>query len=279
MITSFKPILVDEGLRSTSFVLIFVEAHWCLFRQTLEERFEVVLHLINDKLLHDYIGRIMAALKKNGVFMAITCIAGIFEYGFSTHSGSKSIFRLAFEEVRATQFEQTETASKRPIFSHEALTPSFPQDSRGVMSQASRFAFSCLSIALRRIGDMNVLPLIHVYLVFLESLTRVEEAMTYIERDIPWTEICSFLHALLKLKILTFRIFQNGFPNNNIGRPLPEDFIIRGQIYGQSYFPDAWFNDAVMDDEERMLESSMMTEARIERILWLGYCLASVRLI
>lgn len=34
----------------------------------------------------------------------------------------------------------------------------------------------------------------------------------------------------------------------------------------------------MIDDEERILELPSMTETRTERILWLGFCLVSVRL-
>jgi hypothetical protein len=63
-----------------------------------------------------------------------------------------------------------------------------------------------------------------------------------------------------------------------VGRPLPEDFAIRGQIWSQDYFPDGWFENAMVDDEERSL-SSVNGCTRAERILWLGVRIASVRLL
>jgi hypothetical protein len=104
--------------------------------------------------------------------------------------------------------------------------------------------------------------------------------MIYVEQDIPWTEICSFLHTLAGPNNLTSRVQERNFPKpaEGIGRPLPEDFIIRGQMYSQWYFPETWFTDAMVDDEERVLELPSMAETRTERILWLGFRLSSVRL-
>jgi hypothetical protein len=40
---------------------------------------------------------------------------------------------------------------------------------------ASRLSCGILFTALRRVGDQNVLPLVHVYLVFLDSLVSIPE--------------------------------------------------------------------------------------------------------
>lgn len=103
--------------------------------------------------------------------------------------------------------------------------------------------------------------------------------MIYIEQDVPWTEICSFLDTLAKTNTLTFRVQADNFPKpeEGVGHPLPEDFIIRGQMYSEWYFPETWFKDTMIDDEERLLELPSMAAPRAERILWLGYRLASVR--
>ncbi len=300
IMTLFTPILNGKETayhRSSSFETVFIKAHGILFCRRSSDEFDACLQLIKENLLDNFIGRITAKFKEQGVFVAIACIAALFEYGFLTESGShKSIFRLAFEEVKANQIDKLKTASQRlndeafDVNDHagrvasssplQRLTSSDLQSSRILISQAGNLAFSCLSIALRRLGDKNVLPLVHVYFVFLWSLAAVDEAMIYVEQDIPWTEICSFLNTLAKPNILTSRVQESIFPKpaEGIGRPLPEDFIIRGQMYSQWYFPETWFTDAMVDDEERVLELPSMAETRMERILWLGFRLSSVRL-
>ena len=105
--------------------------------------------------------------------------------------------------------------------------------------------------------------------------------MKYVERDVPWGEICSFLNTLAKSENMTSRIWGDEFPepSDGICRPLPEDFVLCGQLYCQTYFPKNWFQEAMIDDEKRALELPSMAAQRSERILWLGIRIASVRTI
>lgn len=144
---------------------------------------------------------------------------------------------------------------------------------------ASRIAFKTLSICLRRPEDPNVHPLVHVYLVFLRTLVKVEQAMKCIEAYVPWNGICSFLSSLSTPSRATEPSLRyNDFPEpeKGLGRPLPEDYVMRGQLYSQWYFPEAWFADAMIDDDERSLETASMAEPRADRLFWLGRCIASV---
>ncbi len=135
-----------------------------------------------------------------------------------------------------------------------------------------------LAISLRRLGDRNVYPLVHVSIMFLFSLASVNKAMKYVEQDVPWGEICSFLNSLAKQDAFTSRVWTKEFPRpeNAYGRPLPEDFAMRGRLYTGGFFPETWFSDAMVDDEERSLELPSMAAPRAERILWLGARIASV---
>lgn len=282
--------------RASSFETVFIKIHGILFCGRPSDEFNECFRQIKDNLLDNYIGRVTAKFKEQGVFVAIACIASLFEYGLVSESGSpRSIFRLAFEKVRAEQMKRLKTASQqlnddafdinnpaiRPSSDSalEALTPSEIQSSRNLISQASSLAFTCLSIALSRLRDKNIFPLVHVYLVFLWGLAAVETAMNYVEHDVPWTEICAFLNTTAKPNTMPSRVQGLTFPKpkEGVGRPLPEDFIIRGQMYSQGYFPETWFKEAMIDDEERVLELPSMAETRAERILWLGFRLVSVR--
>ena len=299
VMTLFTPILNGKESsyhRSSSFETVFIKAHGILFCGRPSDEFNECFHQIKDNLLDNYIGRVTAKFKEQGVFVAIACIASLFEYGFVRESGSpRSIFRLAFEEIRAERMKRMKTASQQlndeafdvndptirssSVSALETLTPSDIQSSLSLISQASSLAFTCLSIALSRLRDKNIFPLVHVYLVFLWSLAAVETAMKYVEHDVPWAEICAFLNTLAKPNAMPSRVQRESFPkpDEGIGRPLPEDFIIRGQMYSQEYFPETWFEDAMIDDEERVLELPSMAETRAERIVWLGFRLVSVR--
>lgn len=144
---------------------------------------------------------------------------------------------------------------------------------------ASRIAFSTLSISMRRLEDPNVHPLVHVYLVFLRTLVSVEQAMRCIETYVPWNGICLFLNSLStpsRAANPSFRCKDFPEPEEGPGRPLPEDFVMRGQLYSQWYFPEFWFTDAMIDEDERSLEAPSMAEPRADRLFWLGHCIASV---
>lgn len=301
IMTLFTSILIGKESayhRSWSLETIFIKVHGMLFSGRPFEEFDATVCQIIEGVLDSYIGRVTAKFKEQGIFAAVANIAALFEYGSLRQPGMpNSIFRLAFDEVRTqkiqksksaarqlsdSSFDVNDTASRSPAGSTqpslETLTSFEFQSSVNHISHASNLVFGTLSICLQRIADKNVFPLIHVYFVFLWSLAAVEKAMIYVEKDIPWAEICSFLNALAESDVLTVKVLEEHFPmpDDEISLPLPEDFIMRGQIYCQWYFPETWFKNAMIDDEERSLELPSMTALRVERILWLGFRIASV---
>jgi len=68
-----------------------------------------------------------------------------------------------------------------------------------MIASASKLSFGTLSIALRRVGDKNVEPLVHVYLVFLDSFDNVPEPAVLLERFVPWQEFALSLDPLAHL--------------------------------------------------------------------------------
>lgn len=280
---SFRIVDVDSVVfvvheSTQSFLKKFIQVHELLSSENIADEFETNLHEISERLLDNHIITSTVRFKKNEIFVVIACIARFFVYRSLKKPSSKSIFRHAFEEFQVNRLDQAQDISQSSKFIFEILASFDIRCSQFFIFQTFSFAFSCLSIVLRCIRDVNILSLMHIYLVFLRSLITVEKAMTCVGRDIPWLEICSLLNMLIKSSISLFRLFGESFSIKNIRRPLPEDFVIRGQIYGQSYFPDTWFKNIMLDDEERELESASITEARKERILWLEFRLASVRL-
>ncbi|KAH3001231.1 hypothetical protein KXW60_007991, partial [Aspergillus fumigatus] len=106
-----------------------------------------------------------------------------------------------------------------------------------VLSFASHLAFSTLRIILGRIGDENVLPSVHLSFAFLWSMALVPTSMTYIEADVPWVQIASFLNTLVQPDMDMSKVEDEQFPSDETGssRQLPEDFLIRGQAWSQLY--------------------------------------------
>ena len=303
IMTLFNPILngkesVTRG--SSSFEIYFIRAHGILFTKsptdTPDRYLEAIMELEAGHLLDTYITKVGARFREIGVFAAVANIAALFEYGIAKNGIPKPILRLAFEAF-ATSNHMEDEASK-PGSSKSSGTHGSPQlarfgrsDFEAIMSSSSsgpsmqavtlaaKLAFSTLRVSLRRLEDPNVYPLVHVYLVFLRTLVTVEEAMQCIESYVPWIEICPFLNSLTTpSRAVDWSLFSNDFPEpeEEPGRPLPEDYIMRGQLYSQDYFPEDWFAKAMIDDDERSLELPSMVEPRGDRLFWLGHGIASV---
>lgn len=280
IMTNFDSLL--DGKESTlhesrSLEEVFIKAHGLLFGERSTEEFVSCVQQLLGGLLDKYIGCVTDKFKKQGVFVALSNIAGLLEYGVR-----KSTLRLYFEEIRdkkkAASANQgtsdTDALSlDASITVREDITQEELETSLRTIAYASSLAFGSLAIGLQRIGDKNVYPMVHVYLVFLYSIINVEKAVKLFEKDIPWEDMASFLNALARSDTSTLKVFDENFPSpdKGIGRPLPEDLVMRGQLWNEFYFPDTWFSDAAVEDEERAFE----LQPRTERILWLGHRIAS----
>ena len=296
IMTLFNPILGGKESatrRSPSFETIFIKAHGILFTKgptDSSERFlEANIELEAQGLLNGYIVTLAAKFKEIGVFAAVSNIAALFEYGIAKNGLPKPILRLAFEafenanqeRIGAIQPQNNPQLARFGTADFEAVMSSSSESTMETVTLASRIAFTTLGICLRRPGDPNVHPLVHVYLVFLRTLVSVKQAMKCIETHVPWNAICLFLNFLYSPSraadpSLRSRDFPE--PEEGPGRPLPEDFVMRGQLYSQWYFPETWFVDAMIDDDERSLDLPSMAEPRGNRLVWLGHSIASVRL-
>ena len=328
IMTLFTPILNGKESayhRPSSFETIFIKTHGILFSGRPPDEFHsTVGQLIDGGILDNYIGRVTAKFKEQGVFVAVANIAALFEYGGTAKQSGPPTFilRPAFKALRETEANARSKAESEagaevdaeakaegkvlnseerndkieklvevsfdvnaitlrssiqsPPSTPENLTSSDLESSISMINHASKLAFSTLSTCLQRVGDKNVLTLISVYFIFIFDLTRIEKVRPHLEPHIPWPEMCSFLNALAAKPdtTITARVRSKQFPKPKYlgSRPLPEDYALRGQWY----FPRHRFSNANMDDEERSIELSDMVAARVERILWLGFRMASV---
>src|SRR5204863_820794 len=181
---------------------------------------------------------------------------------------------------------QTAQPKFAPGSSFDALggfsEPNPPGTSKEVtaFANAKFLTFATLDLALQRIGDPNVLPHVHVSLVFMNHIMHSEPAMKLMEDEFPWESLATMLNTLVTAYDTFWRVENDRFPEpeKGVGRPLPEDFNIRGLEWACSYFPEGWFENALVGDEERILELASMAADREERILWLAYQLAQVTL-
>ena len=145
-------------------------------------------------------------------------------------------------------------------------------------AQGIRLLGQTTKLVTQRIGDKNIVPYMHVLLAFLWSMAHVPDALLYIEGEIPWEGIVTFLNTLGRSGVDETRVVGEDFPQqlSGTGRQLPEDFPMRGLIWAQYYYPPGFFEGQVVDEDERTLDLPSQAAPRAERCLWLGVQIGSV---
>ncbi|KKA16301.1 hypothetical protein T310_10098 [Rasamsonia emersonii CBS 393.64] len=269
----------------------FVCAHGFLFTRGKINAFTMSAHQFLSSL-GTYIGRIGAVFREQGVYIASSNYAAIFDFGQSDAILPRMFEPRALQEIpsssaryeSAQRFWESHTSSSSLELSvlSQRDGPRSEDDrfssSIQVLSFASHLAFSTLRIILGQIGDKNVLPSVHLSLAFLWSMALVPTSMTYIEADVPWVQIASFLNTLIRPDMDMSKVEDEQFPSYETGssRQLPEDFLIRGQAWSQLYYPEHFF-DVTADEEERSIELPSVIVPRTHRCLWLGVRIASFK--
>ena len=263
----FKPILdgKEVGYRSFSTEPLIIKAHGLLFiypERTQEELGDVLDQLKDGSLVNEFIKRTGSGFKRIGVFLAISNIAALFEFGALTSEGEpRSMLRRAFYQY---------SIDKLPT-----LTAKENELSKIIVSYASNLAFSIFENILSKENweQNHILPMVHVMLVFIWCSSSVSGAIEPLEKAIPWTAICSYLnHMAVQPGAWTNAIWEESLPSveGTTGRPPPEDYVLRGQVYTQKFFSPTWFSKPKVDEEERMLELFSHDAYRNIRILWLA---------
>ena len=311
IMTLLNPILAgrtSQYHRTLELETMVIKAHGILFvyPQRPMEEFHDILQQLKDRVLEDFVSNLShfeedgTKLRKTTGWLAISNLSGMLEYGASTAEGKpRSIIRRELEAIKrrrdeeqaiadllssADDFEKMEPG-QMPIQSVDVSfnpTEADVMASHRIIANASELAFTTFTYALsqRHWESGSWLPLIHVMLVFIWSAAACDTALSHFGDFIPWKAITAFLNYLTKdTRNCTQSIYCEAFPQptSGPGRPLWEDYLLRGTTYTLWYFPENWFTNADIDDEERQLEREDMKSPRIERILWLGHRIAAVR--
>ncbi|KAK1445870.1 hypothetical protein CMEL01_10113 [Colletotrichum melonis] len=142
------------------------------------------------------------------------------------------------------------------------------------------FAARTHNVVLRRFGDENIRPYLHVTLTLLQHLSQFPTAMGLVEEKMPWKLMALLLNTIMPtdIPIETIKnIESEDFPRPDKGdpRPLPDDFAQRGLLWVDKYYPSDWFTATKVDDDEKYFEVASMMEERSQRCLWLGCRLAT----
>ncbi|KAL2005513.1 hypothetical protein VTN00DRAFT_2724 [Thermoascus crustaceus] len=293
----FDPLLNStEAMNNRHLPLVtaFVSAHGVLFTKGSVDQF---IQFVDKflSLLNDYINKVKEFFREQGVYIASSNHAAIFEYGLET-TGQKPIMTKLFEEQKNKKAYSPESEIYRsarqywenlPSSKGLLVSPAKSSMSGGVqfsspiqiISHGTHLTFSTLAIVLQHIGDKNVLPHVHTSLAFLWCLALNPESMKYIETKVPWRRIATFLNKLICGDTDIAKIESDEFPRSEAGtvQQLPEDFPIRGQAWSQLYYPDGFFEDSYVEDDERSFELPSIVISRTHRCLWLGVRIATFK--
>ncbi|KAI2637880.1 hypothetical protein GGS26DRAFT_588249 [Hypomontagnella submonticulosa] len=261
IMTLFDPILDPTSSHHTKLMAVevaFVKAHGILFSNKFFDEFiETVLKFTG--LLDSHIGRTTRKWMASGYYIAISNCNGLLSYGQEDS--------VIFKAIRPQHGDESAESSMDVENALSEYKPSKTEEG------ALRLFEDTSNVVLRRFGDLNVLPFLHVVLVFVFHLTHYPNAMLLVEKTIPWKLISLQLNSLLLSYRDHDRIHDEQFPRQDkelAPRPVPEDFAMKGLVWVEKYFPGDWFSNDKIDDDEKQFEVPSMTDDRKERILWLG---------
>jgi hypothetical protein len=224
--------------------------------------------------------------RDQGVFIASTNFAAMLGYG-NEKSTLMPLYRKAYGFRHGLSKQACEywasaprpPESPFPVTSKAADTSVDMDINLEALQYATYFAFNVFSFVLRHIGNRNVVPHVHVSLAFIWSLVLIPEAMAYVEAEIPWLKLVTFLNGLRpQFSRPDSDLSGEQFPRSEAGEycHLPEDFLIRGQTWTYLVYPDGYFDNPSVAEDERFLEPPSIVAPRAERCTWLGHRIASV---
>ncbi|EDN92144.1 hypothetical protein SS1G_08006 [Sclerotinia sclerotiorum 1980 UF-70] len=234
----------------------FIRAHGHLFTNRTMERFEPAAKEFLE-LLDSHIGQVTKKFIEQGCYIAVSNNVAMLGFASKENPLMKAIAPSSEEKAADVDMD-------------EALDESSP--SMTTFKHAQNLSNAALEIVLQRIGDPNVLPFIHISLVFMFRMSHFSGAMDLLAPAFPWQSLAIMLNTLLKSYKSLSRIEDNKFPlpEKDDVRPFPEDFGMRGLLWAEKYFPEEWFLNEKTDEEEKYHELPSMIDQRKERILWLA---------
>jgi hypothetical protein len=280
----------------------YIRAHAILFeKMSLGDFMQAMTEFTGN--LDNHVGRATAKWKEQGVYIAVTNVSGWFEYGVDENAFRQVFLTELCEEAKNNPVPEEQLRTASPADQQDPTLPVIPKNelhtkinalsSQPHFSYAKRLTYDTFALVLRRIGDKNVLPHVHIMLSFLTTFA----ANSYVSNllsDAPWAELVAFLNTLVKIEsqIQSQSQTQNVshpenidtlfsttvFPNDDERSdelPLPEDYLVRGLIWAHNYFPKKWF-ERERDEEERYLELASTVKSRMGRVLRLGHELSTV---
>ncbi|KAK6956282.1 hypothetical protein Daesc_001557 [Daldinia eschscholtzii] len=261
IMTLFDPILDPTSAqhsRLSAVDVAFVKAHGILFSNKYTDEFSSTVDKFGS-MLDNHIGRTTRKWMESGYYIAISDCNGLLSYG-----QDDNVILKAIRPQHPEEMAESGTGAENALREYK---PSKTEE-----GALKLFGVTC-DVVLRRLGDFNILPFLHVVLVFVFHLTHYPNALFFIEKTFPWKLVSLQLNSLLLSYREHHRIHSEQFPRQDkepLPRPLPEDFAMKGLVWVDKYYPNDWFSNDKIDDDEKYFEVASMTGDRKERILWLG---------
>jgi hypothetical protein len=280
----------------------YIKAHALLFeKMSLDDFKQAKTEFTNN--LDNHIGCVTTKWKEQGVHVAVTNIAGWFNYGVDDNPLRQVFFTEIYKKPKKSPSLEDLIRTASPADQKDPTPPVIPENellakvealsSQPHFAHVKRLTYETFSLVLRRIGDKNVLPHVHIMLSFLKAFAA-NPYISHLLSDAPWTELVAFLNTLLKAEtqmqgqsqtqnisqpqnidtLFSTTVFPDGCERSG-GLPLPEDYLARGLIWEHDYFPEKWF-EREDDEEERYLDLASTRKSRMERVLGLGHKLSTV---
>ncbi|KAF4978766.1 hypothetical protein FZEAL_4911 [Fusarium zealandicum] len=259
IMTLFDPVLSNTPTRLVPIDAAFVRVHGILFSGKNKDVLQASMDEFIEQL-DNYIGRSTKRWLESGYYIGISLGCSLLGYGTDSNV-----------LMRATSKKPDETDV---AMGGSTISEAVPDETFGL---ALAFAVRIIETALRRWGDTNTLPFIHTTLVFINHLSRFPGAISHIEKAYPWKLTALMLNSLLVSCRHGYEV-HTGFrcpEKDDLPRPLPEDFAMRGLIYAEDYHPSDWFKNDKIDEDEKYFELPSMVEERKDRVLSLGCKIAT----
>ncbi|KAK2005450.1 hypothetical protein LZ32DRAFT_176186 [Colletotrichum eremochloae] len=257
IMTLFDPHLNGSPTRLQEIDAAFVRAHGILFSGRNSDQFGSSVDAFISNL-DNQIARSSRGWMDSGYYIGISLGCAMLEYG----SESNVL-------MRTIKSSRPDDADVQMDDSDVPASPKF--------LEAVDFAVRTMQVILRRFGDSNINPFFHVMLSWVFHMSQFPMAIAQVEDKLPWELISLLLNTLVNTCTSVEKIESESFPrlDKESPRPLPEDFAQRGLLWVEKYYPDDWFNQSKIDDDEKYFEVASMMEERHNRCLWLGCRIAS----
>ncbi|KAB5515608.1 hypothetical protein GE09DRAFT_1208678 [Coniochaeta sp. 2T2.1] len=262
VMTLLDPIMAlgpNQVSRFSTTELEFVRCHGIMFSKKFPEKFEKSANDFIDSL-DNFIARITRHFVQPGYWIGMITCCAIAGYGNERHPFFEAVRSPLPNQQAGQQVDKIDDVPKETI---DAIT----------------LANRTHTVIFQRYGDNNILPYIHVTLVFMYRLTFLPEVNNLVAKEFPWRLLALMLNYLVDSAKDFERIEGEAFPNElekgDSRRPLPEDYAMRGLLWTDDYFPPKHFDGEQRDDDEKYMELPSMVESRKERVLYLGCRIAA----